>query len=101
MAARSNEVGITRSAKKGTAAEPRRPAQAAPSPASAVAAPERSRQWSVDPSPFSRPAPAYTASREQRIALEAYYRAERRGFAPGGELEDWLAAERAIDDGAP
>jgi hypothetical protein len=31
--------------------------------------------------------------RERRIARAAYLRAERRGFAPGGELEDWLAAE--------
>jgi hypothetical protein len=30
------------------------------------------------------------------IAERAYYRAERRGFAPGHELEDWLAAEREI-----
>lgn len=35
--------------------------------------------------------------RDQMIALAAYYRAERRGFAPGGELEDWLAAESEID----
>jgi hypothetical protein len=27
------------------------------------------------------------------IAVAAYFRAEKRGFAPGGELEDWLAAE--------
>jgi Protein of unknown function (DUF2934). len=26
-------------------------------------------------------------------AERAYFRAERRGFAPGHELEDWLAAE--------
>lgn len=30
------------------------------------------------------------------IAERAYFKAERRGFAPGGELEDWLAAEREI-----
>jgi hypothetical protein len=30
------------------------------------------------------------------IAERAYYRAEKRGFAPGYELEDWLAAEREI-----
>jgi hypothetical protein len=29
----------------------------------------------------------------RRIAERAYLRAERRGFAPGRELEDWLAAE--------
>lgn len=28
----------------------------------------------------------------------AYYHAERRGFVPGRELEDWLAAEQQIDE---
>lgn len=36
-------------------------------------------------------------SRETRIAAAAYERAERRGFAPGFELDDWLAAEREVD----
>jgi hypothetical protein len=31
-----------------------------------------------------------------RIAREAYYRAQRRGFAPGGETEDWLRAEADV-----
>ena len=35
--------------------------------------------------------------RERRIALAAYLRAERRGFVPGAELEDWLAAENEDD----
>ena len=30
------------------------------------------------------------------IAERAYYRAERRGFAPGYDVEDWLAAEREV-----
>ena len=29
-------------------------------------------------------------------AERAYFRAERRGFAPGHELEDWVAAEREV-----
>ena len=37
------------------------------------------------------------ASREQRIAVSAYLRAAQRGFAPGHELEDWLAAERELE----
>jgi hypothetical protein len=37
------------------------------------------------------------ADRRQMIAEAAYLRAERRGFAPGGELEDWLAAEAEVD----
>lgn len=28
-----------------------------------------------------------------QIAISAYFRAEARGFEPGHELEDWLAAE--------
>jgi hypothetical protein len=35
--------------------------------------------------------------RYQLIAKAAYYRAEHRGFVPGAELEDWLAAEAEID----
>jgi hypothetical protein len=37
------------------------------------------------------------ASRHDMIALVAYYRAQSRGFAPGGEFEDWLAAEAEVD----
>lgn len=33
------------------------------------------------------------AERRSMIANAAYLRAERRGFEPGHELEDWLAAE--------
>ncbi|MGF1613915.1 MAG: DUF2934 domain-containing protein [Gammaproteobacteria bacterium] len=35
-------------------------------------------------------------TRRQLIELAAYYRAERRGFAPGGELQDWLEAEGEV-----
>ncbi|KQP37129.1 hypothetical protein ASF44_15615 [Pseudorhodoferax sp. Leaf274] len=35
-------------------------------------------------------------SREQRIREAAYAAAERRGFAPGHEVEDWLDAEREV-----
>ena len=35
--------------------------------------------------------------RRQLIAEAAYFRAERRGFHPGKELEDWLAAEIEVD----
>jgi hypothetical protein len=35
--------------------------------------------------------------RRAMIALAAYVRAERRGFAAGGEAHDWLAAEKEID----
>ena len=32
----------------------------------------------------------------QLIAMAAYFKAEARGFEPGHELEDWLAAEREL-----
>jgi hypothetical protein len=30
------------------------------------------------------------------VAANAYHRAEKRGFEPGHELDDWLEAEREI-----
>jgi len=38
-----------------------------------------------------------TYTRKELIVADAYYRAEKRGFVPGCELDDWLAAERAVD----
>ena len=35
--------------------------------------------------------------RRQLIAAEAYFLAERRGFAAGHELDDWIAAEATVD----
>ena len=32
----------------------------------------------------------------QLIAQAAYYNAEARGFAPGHELDDWVAAEAEV-----
>ena len=46
------------------------------------------------------PSPGWPA-REQMIAEAAYYRAEQRNFAPGREMEDWLAAELEIDSLRP
>jgi|GEM_PF-1619920 len=44
------------------------------------------------------PAVAHPESKSghDSIATEAYFLAERRGFAPGSELDDWLAAEAAV-----
>ena len=35
--------------------------------------------------------------RRERVAAEAYYLAERRGFVAGNELADWVAAEKLVD----
>ena len=37
-------------------------------------------------------------SQEEMIAVAAYFRAEKRGFAPGNELDDWLQAETERND---
>jgi len=34
--------------------------------------------------------------RHTLIARAAYFRAEKRGFAPGGELQDWVEAEAEV-----
>ena len=39
----------------------------------------------------------YASPREQMIAEAAYFHAERRGFAPGNELSDWLQAEVDVE----
>ncbi len=38
-----------------------------------------------------------SAERHAMIAEGAYFVAQARGLAPGNELDDWLAAEREID----
>jgi hypothetical protein len=46
-----------------------------------------------------RSGPLIPASlRLDMIRDAAFFRAEARGFAPGQEIEDWLAAEQDVDD---
>jgi hypothetical protein len=41
--------------------------------------------------------PAFSAQeRERLVAQAAYFRAEKRGFAPGFELQDWVEAEAEV-----
>jgi len=48
------------------------------------------------PDPAPQPPPP-RKTRGEMIAEAAYYRAQRRGFAPGDPVADWLEAEREID----
>jgi hypothetical protein len=61
--------------------------------------PTRPRSQFVEPAPPIRAPAGFdpSSSREALIATAAYYRAQRRGFRPGQEIEDWLAAEREVD----
>jgi hypothetical protein len=46
-----------------------------------------------------RGAPLIPASlRLDMIRDAAYFRAQARGFAPAGEVDDWLAAEQEVDE---
>ena len=53
----------------------------------------------VTAAPAKRPrkaSPPVPADRESMVRVAAFLRAERRGFAPGYEIEDWLAAEAEV-----
>lgn len=41
---------------------------------------------------------AETCSRDQMIAVAAYFRAQQRGFTPDNELADWLQAEAEVEE---
>ena len=47
--------------------------------------------------PHTKPAAIAPQERQQLIATVAYSIAERRGFVPGSELDDWLQAEAEVD----
>ena len=46
--------------------------------------------------PAQEPRRASDEDVQRWIAEAAYYRAESRGFQPGAETQDWLAAEAEI-----
>lgn len=60
------------------------------------------RKTSASSAAIDRPAsaPPRSPDRVKRIQEAAYRRAQERGFGPGAELDDWLAAEREIDAGS-
>ena len=80
------------SGKDRRAAERRGPPRS-PSTTAPKAAPPAAK-----PSAFSGNARADVSPEELRklISEAAYYRAKKRGFAPGHELEDWIQAEAEV-----
>jgi Protein of unknown function (DUF2934) len=50
-----------------------------------------------DPLRFCEKPKVPVQERELWIATAAYFRAERRGFVPGWDAEDWREAEREIE----
>lgn len=59
--------------------------------------PARPRTPSVEAAKDARRMNSPGEDRRRLIAEAAYFRAEQRGFVPGYELADWLAAEIEID----
>ena len=45
--------------------------------------------------------PSPVGDREERVRMAAYFRAERRGFVSGYEVEDWFAAEAEVSADTP
>jgi Protein of unknown function (DUF2934) len=70
-----------------------------PSPAPTVESNAVKRPPSASKAPSTPPVRARVTPEARRalIAENAYHRAERRGFEPGHEHEDWLAAEAEVD----
>ncbi len=68
------------------AAAPAASSGAKPAPAPAAAA--TATKMAVKPT---------AAERQRRIAEAAYFLAQRRGFAGGSAVQDWLTAERNVD----
>lgn len=93
---------------KAAAATPAAPAKPAPGKAPAKAA---AKVVAAKAKPVSAAAPAKSRAprkivkkpvalnaeeRQRMIAIAAYFRAERRGFSGGYELQDWFEAEQEI-----
>ncbi|MEW5789464.1 MAG: DUF2934 domain-containing protein [Pseudomonadota bacterium] len=76
-------------------------ATAKTSPATPVAAGKRGDGSEKKPASrrkvVAKPAAPSVEERQRWIATAAYHRAEKRGFAPGYEMLDWLEAEAEID----
>lgn len=59
------------------------------------AAPQNSPAAAADSAPAASTS-VNESDGHERVRIAAYFLAERRGFAPGHELEDWLAAETTL-----
>jgi hypothetical protein len=71
-------------------ARPKNPETAAP----AKRAPRKRAAVRAEP---AHPEFVDPTQRAALIARAAYFRAQNRGFVPGHELADWLAAEAEVD----
>ena len=80
-------------ATKAVSSKPRRASRAA----APAGAPQADTAAQPPLAQAALPAGISPARRRELIEESAYFRALRRGFQPGLEWEDWLAAEREVD----
>ena len=78
------------------ARKPRAPAAPKPAARKAAATGKTSARKPVSPEPAALVVAPSATELEELVRTAAYYRAERRGFAPGYEWEDWLVAEAEV-----
>src|SRR5512145_160088 len=88
----------------------RRPAAKTPAAAGKSAAPGKApavRRAAAPKAPVTPKAPAapkvpaasaVPVDRDEMVRVAAYFRALRRGFAPGYEVADWLEAQAEVDE---
>ncbi len=84
-----------------TTSAPTRARKTTPRPAEVPASPPPAAVKTQTTRQSSRLQTLANTSDEERLHMiqeAAYYRAEKRDFAPGHEVEDWAEAEREIDE---
>ncbi len=91
-------MALSKTPAKTAAKKAAAPAKAAKAPAAkpAKAAPTVRKAAPADPPKATKRA-VPPEQRRNYIQVAAYYIAERHGFTPGRELDDWAAAEAEID----
>jgi hypothetical protein len=91
-------IAAVKKSTKPVAAEPLPAVTAAPTAAAAKPTKRRTTARKKHAKTGAHGATGVSADeRRGMIAKAAYLRGESRGFPPGGEAEDWLAAEQEID----
>jgi DUF2934 family protein len=94
-----NVQTMSTSGAKAPVQPPRQQGKSVPAQAGISSQPATAPSADAQPEVRAAVAPAFIEPglRLAMIAEAAYYRAERRGFAAGCELEDWCLAEGDID----
>ena len=89
-------VRTRRTTAKASPAATKAPATPA-APARKAAAPKKAPAVGGAAEPKASAGPATTVDRDEMVRIAAYFRAERRGFAPGYEVADWLEAQAEVN----